>query len=322
MLIERGRCPGRGTYTGRCDTKPKTSREALTYIPRLGRSTQLTTRLRVNQTMRLEPACLFESASKYFQISGFARVTETAHRIFHYQVFVLVFDIAIACILTRFCHGNRHTKGERKFFILCIQPGRWFLLHAVVNFFITIGTFSDFIETIKDPIHAVDQTKDYNLAPTMISMALHLYHCLAPWYAVSLSFDDVLHHFVFAVCGLGSLSLLWPWGPGSNFAFFFLTGFPGGIDYILLGMVKLHLLDKIKEKQYNASINTWIRGPGCVISAAWTWSCFMYEDGRVAPPLLAILLQNALLIVNGQYYTQRVLVSFTRASIAEAKKER
>ena len=82
--------------------------------------------------------------------------------------------------------------------------------------------------------------------------------------------EDVFHHIVFAIGGLGSVSVLWSWGPGANFSFFFLTGFPGGLDYFMLGLVKLRLMNRMKEKEWNSFINAWIRESGCTAAAAFT----------------------------------------------------
>ena len=174
---------------------------------------------------------IYEPSKPYFEREGWARLEDTASRVLSYQLYVLCLDVAIAIFVSGFSRSSSKVdeKGgkSRYFSLMKPEPGRWFLLHAFWNAAITLGTLQDFYSTVKDPIHAVDQDREYNLAPTMMSMSLHLYHCIAPWYFASLSFQDFLHHFVFAICGLGSLSLIWPWGPGSNFAFFFLTGFPG-----------------------------------------------------------------------------------------------
>ena len=37
-----------------------------------------------------------------------------------------------------------------------------------------------------------------------MSMSLHLYHCVAPWFAKGLTFQDYLHHFLFAFFLFGS----------------------------------------------------------------------------------------------------------------------
>ena len=65
------------------------------------------------------------------------------------------------------------------------------------------------------------------------------------------------------------------------FNMFFLTGLPGCIDYFLLGLVKLNILDKLKEKQINVYINNWIRGPGCVIGSAFTYVSWINDKSNL-----------------------------------------
>ena len=188
---------------------------------------------------------IYEPSKSYFEKVGWAKFEDTVFQVLSYQLYILFLDVSVAIFVWSWSTSIRDKdKTDKKvktlFFssLLSAQPGRWFLLHAIWNAAITLGTLEDFWLTVQDPIHAVDHDMEYNLAPTMMSMSLHLYHCIAPWYFVSLTFQDFLHHFVFAICGLGSLSLIWPWGCGANFAFFFLTGFPGKfsglcIDYFI-----------------------------------------------------------------------------------------
>jgi hypothetical protein len=51
-----------------------------------------------------------------------------------------------------------------------------------------------------------------------------------------------------------------------SFLVFFVCGWPGGLDYLWLGMVKAEWIKKIDEKRWNMTNNTWCRAPGCVTS--------------------------------------------------------
>ena len=66
--------------------------------------------------------------------------------------------------------------------------------------------------------------------------AIHLYHCVA----FPLTASDIFHHLVFVsiLCGLGIL-FKQTGGIANNFGCFFLSGLPGGLDYILL-VLKAH----------------------------------------------------------------------------------
>jgi len=115
----------------------------------------------------------------------------------------------------------------------------------------------------------------------------------------------------------GSISVLWTWGPGANFAFLFLTGLPGGLDYLMLGLVKLKIMKRLDEKKINSFINAWVRGPGCTAAAAWTYSAWRDGPERMGPPGYAVLLNASLLFYNGNYYSQRVVANEARCRTLE-----
>ena len=53
--------------------------------------------------------------------------------------------------------------------------------------------------------------------------------------------------------------------------FYFIgTGLPGGIDYLLLTLVKNGQFDYLREKKYNSNINAYIRMPGGAICSFLT----------------------------------------------------
>ena len=268
--------------------------------------------------MDRSPFIPYDSSYDHFGKNGQELIYTTVYKIFLRLFYVFILDILIGIVLMRLGGKSKTNSSNNNSGILNLfenLPGRWFLLHAFWNVGIVLGTLEDFKRTIDNPINACDKTLEYNLAPSYLSMALHLYHCIIPWYAKSLTFQDFMHHIVFAICGLGSMSLAWSWGPGANFAFFFLTGFPGGVDYFMLAMVKLKIMNRITEKKLNTLINTWCRGPGCVISAAWTYS--NYVQGIMEPPVFIVILQMILLFVNGQYYATRIALNYQKVVTTE-----
>jgi hypothetical protein len=262
----------------------------------------------------------YDSSFNHFDKSGVHLVQSTLIKILWRFLTVLFLDLFIGFFLSFVILDGKDSNNTNNNKSRCVRvfdntPGRWFLLHALWNVGIVLGTLEDFKRTIDNPINACDKNLEYNLAPSYLSMALHLYHCVIPWYCRSLTFQDFMHHIVFAICGLGSMSLAWSWGPGANFAFFFLTGFPGGVDYFMLALVKLKFMDRMTEKKINTNINAWCRGPGCVISAAWTYS--NYLQGIMDPPLGIVFLQMILLFVNGQYYATRIALNYQKVKTIE-----
>ena len=198
-----------------------------------------------------------------------------------------------------------------------INRGRWFMTHSLVNWVIVWFCVPDFTETMREPSKSMALHKSFSLAPVYLMMALHLYHVVAPHYSSNLSRQDVIHHVGFAF-SLGLLQLSWHWGPNSNFFLMFVCGVPGAIDYALLSLVKQGRLDRMLEKRCNTLINTWLRGPGCCVSA---WNIYACQIATTAPrhiPVLATAAAALLCFVNGQYYSERVVTSFARCSAEQA----
>lgn len=80
--------------------------------------------------------------------------------------------------------------------------------------------------------------------------ALHLYHML---FYRPLPMIDWIHHFVMVVVMLPLAYCLDPGhllGHGS----FYASGFPGGLDYLMLVLVKKGWMNSITEKRYNERI--------------------------------------------------------------------
>jgi len=118
----------------------------------------------------------------------------------------------------------------------------------------------------------------------------------------------VLHHVIF-VGLIGGLDVFFDVNfPVKNLIAFFMCGLPGGLDYLMLTLVKQELMSPLTEKAWNSRINVWIRSPGLLLCAF----C-VYQAARHGPADSACALHPgiagavALLCVgNGQYYMQRV----------------
>lgn len=267
----------------------------------------------------LVPNFLYSSSLPYFAHPiGYERLVLVGASVLKLQFSCILLDFFLCLFLRQyFLTSNTNTDPERTtrparpwytFSLLTSDyPGRWFLLHAVWNVGITIACLPDVWFTILHPNTACEPSLSYNLMPTLMSMALHLYHVIAPWFWIKLTKEDIFHHLVFAIGGLGSISVLWSWGPGANFAFIFLTGLPGGLDYLMLGLIKLGLMEKLTEKSINSKMNAWIRGPGCTAAAVLTYAA--WHGGKMGPPTAAVALNIGLIFYNGNYYSQRVIAN-------------
>lgn len=182
---------------------------------------------------------------------------------------------------------------------LTVAP--WKLLHAVSNFVISFFCIPDLIIIMENPIESC-QGKSSSI-PVYIIVALHVYHLLA----FRTTAEDWFHHILF-VGALGPVGLLQEVGPVQNLLAFFICGLPGGLDYLLLVLVKHGTVDRLTEKKWNARINVWMRSPGCFSCAAVIFMICRYDTDSVCErhKLLGIVIA-LLAAVNGQHYMQVVV---------------
>ena len=162
-------------------------------------------------------------------------------------------------------------------FTVCGRDARWFELHAVANAFVAIFSLRAMYVWMIDPIkmvaadhfeiepvfsiqglfspvshwyvalvdfhmlaiHAVPTTT----RPTMMVNAIHTYHMVV--FYKKLNGGDYFHHLVFVpVIGIFG-GLFFNWGPARNVLAFFISGFPGGVDYVMLVLVKRGRMSKM-----------------------------------------------------------------------------
>lgn len=138
--------------------------------------------------------------------------------------------------------------------------GKYYLTHSICNFFIVLLTFNDVITLYQNPFLAAETS--LSQYASILTYGLHFYHII--YYFKKLRFDDWLHHILMVCVALplanyfGSLRIL-------GHSLFYLTGFPGMIDYFLLFLVRNNKIDRMTEKKINRYLNIWIRCPGCII---------------------------------------------------------
>ena len=214
------------------------------------------------------------------------------------------------------------------------DAAQWFCLHAFANAFVVLGAIPDFYYVSLQPSEALSAAHCMKYSkwacsdwPTCMIIAIHLYHMLA----FRLTSDDLFHHLVF-VPVIGGGHFIWPWGAAGNILCFFISGLPGGVDYMLLALVKAGKVTSLTEKRINLSINVWIRAPGittfCILAAAsWLQSPDWLPEDSYNDVMPAWGFVPALLLVfyNGQYYGMRVVgnyyIRITEQSFSGADKK-
>ena len=88
----------------------------------------------------------------------------------------------------------------------------------------------------------------------------------------------------------------------------FISGFPGGVDYFMLGLQKCDLWEKMREKHVNANLNVWCRMPGIVACSVLLYVAWV--EGLHDVPLWAILIQLSLPVYNGLYYGKQAIANY------------
>eukprot|EP01013_Petalomonas_cantuscygni_P021402 TRINITY_DN4064_c0_g1_i1.p1 TRINITY_DN4064_c0_g1~~TRINITY_DN4064_c0_g1_i1.p1 ORF type:complete len:325 (+),score=28.01 TRINITY_DN4064_c0_g1_i1:161-1135(+) len=139
---------------------------------------------------------------------------------------------------------------------------RWFFVHAITNGVVTYFALPDLTACFAD-FCSCGRLPWFRGAEVMgVATGLHFYHMVF----FILKPGDWLHHTVTAVLTTPPI-LLFQQARGASVALFFMTGLPGGIDYLLLTAVKLGWIAPIAEKKAYVIISVWLRGPGVLVSA-------------------------------------------------------
>ena len=163
--------------------------------------------------------------------------------------------------------------------------GRYFILHAAGNAIAVVLTWNGMVRTLLDPVHAAEG--DVQIFGYCVVVAIHLYHVLAfrplpqvEWVHDVLMISLYLHispyislpqvewvHHVLMIGVVGPVVFYYARGAIIDYCSFFLSGLPGGIDYVMLALVKNGRISKEVEKRVNSGINTWMRTPFGVVGA-------------------------------------------------------
>ena len=194
---------------------------------------------------------------------------------------------------------------------------RWFFIHSVCNFIITIAAIPDLYYLILNPDKALVTKWNYGSYFVFnLSLGIHIYHTIF----FKLRIDDIIHHFL--MCLIAGYLEYQRKTIISSSALFFLTGLPGGIDFFLLYLVKLNKLSKIKEKEINTFLNTWIRSPGCTYIAYvgfYNIKTDYYNNHNLWDSFCS-LLSCTLTFWNGQYYMYSTCKNYGKYIMMESDK--
>eukprot|EP00742_Colponemidia_sp_Colp-10_P020262 GILJ01023599.1.p1 GENE.GILJ01023599.1~~GILJ01023599.1.p1 ORF type:complete len:237 (+),score=34.35 GILJ01023599.1:35-712(+) len=142
------------------------------------------------------------------------------------------------------------------------------------------------------------------ITPNNIIAALHLYHCIG----FNLSADDIFHHltFCFTLCSL-AIPAKQISGSSVTLGGFFLSGLPGGIDYLMLTLSAHGYVSKDTQKNVYTKLNVYMRGPAMTVYVFMVWVTNLHT--RHPCPWYVAIVSCFLHYYNGQYYTQQAIES-------------
>ncbi len=180
--------------------------------------------------------------------------------------------------------------------------GIYYLIHSLHNAAIVYLTGGEVLQSLTDFRYVLNSPK--NIAALELVFALHFYHVIRYW--KKLRYDDWLHHIL--MIGIG-LPIGWITDSNSllGYSLFFMTGLPGGIDYVLLFLVRNGWVQKETEKNVNAYLNTWIRSPGCISHATLTILLISANYESYTAAWFGGILVATLTYWNGQYFMRQVV---------------
>ena len=179
----------------------------------------------------------------------------------------------------------------------------YYLIHFIVNLLIVFMTYPAVLLLYTD-FHNSYQYK-INIHSIWLCMSLHVYHMIH--YRRTLGFQDYLHHIPTIVV-LGYPTLVGNYDNAVvGHIVFYLSGLPGGIDYIMLFFVRNKMMNVITEKFVNKYLNLYIRCPGAIISFIFL---IIYYQKLELESFYSVGLISIYIYLNGIYYMERVTTNY------------
>ena len=192
--------------------------------------------------------------------------------------------------------------------------GRYYINHFISNSIIIYNTIycvsNSYMFLCDNNMFLCDSNtncndNNINLSKNII-YALHFYHIL--WYFNKLRFDDWLHHIIMILIVL-PISYFTECPNLIGHSFFFLIGLPGGIDYVLLFLVRNNIINKITEKKINRELNLWIRCPGCIASSVLIYININQNIYNTATIICSYIIMIAI-YWNGIYFMNQTVSNY------------
>ena len=191
----------------------------------------------------------------------------------------------------------------------------YYVAHIVANGIICVLCFNDLISIATDTVNTLRITKADTWALDICN-ALHVYHVAA---YTDLRFVDHLHHIIMVFLCM-PLFYTAGYGPLANYNMFFVSGLPGGLDYVMLALVRSKKLKKLVEKKWNTSINVWMRSPFLLGSVFFSHVQVMLNwDEYSSVQVWCHFICQVIQFWNAMYFTESVVGDYYRLSLQKGK---
>lgn len=190
------------------------------------------------------------------------------------------------------------------------ESTRYFLLHFLFNMYLIYLTWNTFIDCLLNPMNIFDEDYNYySILSTINIMNFHIYHMLT--HKKELSTDTIIHHIIGAVIS-PIITINQPLGKLPVMHNIILCGIPGGIDYLLLVLVKFNKIHRMTEKYINKYLNLLIRWPFIFLSNYIFFLNIYYEKTNlILIPLISLFINN----FNAIYFCDSIIGNYYMFSI-------
>jgi len=184
---------------------------------------------------------------------------------------------------------------------------KYFLLHFIFNSWVTYYVFLDAIQIMINPLENFisNQYSLSGIITTLGILSFHLNHLL---FYSNLNIEDLIHHFVSAIL-LPIIGVFLPYGNVMSLSNLTMCGIPGGIDYLLLFLVKQNYLGKLTEKKINRFLNLLIRWPIMFLSA-YIFLINSYHNNVQTDYIVIMNILLGLHCINAVYYCDKVIGNY------------
>lgn len=184
---------------------------------------------------------------------------------------------------------------------------RWFFIHFVINIFVTIFGLYDLTFCINNIDKCAMNPWINGSLPYGLAVSLHFYHIFM--FYNKLTWVDWIHHTTSAIISTPIL-LAYNMTSLAVTALWFMSGLPGAIDYFLLWLVKMNYLNSYVEKKAYVYITTWLRMPGCVMSAVLQLGIIPHLHTMRIDQIIGMVWNGLMVFCNGVGFMQLTLKDY------------